>query len=92
MIAGGARRQLLSTGPMPDPVPSSRLGELHGAGLGKNRCVVDPGCAWILARKRLNRRQGRLGRILLALLITAAVFFIFIAKRVTGFRKPDLIR
>jgi transposase len=60
-----------------------KIGEPHGSGLGKVRCVVEHGCAWLLANKRLDRRQERLGRIVLALLTAAAVFIV--AKRLTEF-------
>jgi transposase len=53
-----------------------KVGEPHGSGLGKIRCVVEHGCAWLLANKRLDRRQDRSGRIMLALLTTAAIFII----------------
>jgi transposase len=45
-----------------------KAGEPHGSGLGSVRCVVEHGCAWLLANKRLDRRQDRLGRMILALL------------------------
>ncbi|SMF89706.1 Putative transposase of IS4/5 family [Azospirillum oryzae] len=60
-----------------------KIGEPHGSGLGKVRCVVDHGCAWLLANKRLDRRQDRLGRIILALLTAAAIFII--ANRLSTF-------
>ncbi|MBB3268740.1 transposase [Azospirillum sp. OGB3] len=50
-----------------------KVGEPHGSGLGTVRCVVEHGCAWLLANKRLDRRHDRLGRIILALLTTAAI-------------------
>ncbi len=53
-----------------------KKGESHGSGLGEVRCVVEYGCAWLLANKRLERRQDRLGRIILALLIAAAIFIV----------------
>jgi transposase len=42
-----------------------KVGAPHGSGLGAVRCVVEHGCAWLLANKRLDRRQDRLGRIIL---------------------------
>jgi transposase len=48
------------------------VGEPHGSGLGTIRCVVEHGCAWLLANKRLDRRQDRLGRMILALLTRPA--------------------
>lgn len=53
-----------------------KVGEPHGSGLGKVRCVVEHGCAWLLANKRLDRRQDRSGRIMLALLTAAAIFIV----------------
>ena len=50
--------------------------EPHGSGLGTVRCVVEHGCAWLLANKRLDRRQDRLGRVILALLTAACIFII----------------
>ena len=44
-----------------------KIGEAHGSGLGRIRCVVEHDCAWMLANKRLDRRWDRLGRIILAL-------------------------
>jgi transposase len=58
-------------------------GEPHGSGLGAVRCVVEHGCAWLLANKRLDRRQDRLGRIILALLTAACIFII--ARRISAF-------
>jgi hypothetical protein len=52
------------------------VGEPHGSGLGTVRCVVEHGCAWLLANKRLDRRQDRLGRVILALLTAACIFII----------------
>ena len=59
------------------------VGEAHGSGLGSVRCVVEHDCAWLLANKRLDRRQDRLGRMILALLTTACVFVI--ANRIGSF-------
>ena len=58
-------------------------GEPHGSGLGSARCVVEHGCAWLLANKRLDRRQDRQGRIILALLHAACIFIV--ANRVSPF-------
>src|SRR3954465_8431969 len=41
-----------------------KIGQAHGSGLGKVRCVVEHDCAWLLANKRLDRRQDRLGRVI----------------------------
>ncbi len=58
------------------------VGEPHGSGLGSVRCVVEHGCAWLLANKRLDRRQDRQGRIILALLQAACIFSV--ADRVSA--------
>ena len=60
-----------------------KVGEPHGSGLGAVRCVVEHGCAWLLANKRLDRRQDRLGRVVLALLTAACIFII--ANRIGPF-------
>ena len=60
-----------------------RIGEPHGSGLGSVRCVVEHACAWLLADKRLDRRQDRLGRMILALLTAACIFVI--ANRISAF-------
>jgi Transposase DDE domain len=60
-----------------------QVGEPHGSGLGAVRCVVEHGCAWLLANKRLDRRQDRLGRMIQALLDAACIFII--ANRVSTF-------
>ena len=60
-----------------------QVGEPHGSGLGTVRCVVEHDCAWLLANKRLDRRQDRLGRIVLALLTAACIFII--ANRISAF-------
>ena len=60
-----------------------KVGEPHGSGLGSVRCVVEHGCAWLLANKRLDRRQDRLGRTVLALLHAACIFII--ANRISAF-------
>jgi transposase len=59
------------------------VGQPHGSGLGAVRCVVEHDCAWLLANKRLDRRQDRLGRIILALLTAACIFII--ANRINPF-------
>ena len=59
------------------------VGAPHGSGLGVVRCVVEHDCAWLLANKRLDRRQDRLGRVILALLTAARVFVI--ANRINPF-------
>src|SRR4051794_12157852 len=53
-----------------------KIGQAHGSGLGKVRSVVEHDCAWLLANKRLDRRQDRLGRVILALLNAACIFVI----------------
>ena len=69
--------------------PCSReVGEPHGSGLGAVRCVVEHGCAWLLANKRLDRRRDRLGRIIPALLDAACIFLV--ANRLSAFGKPCL--
>ena len=60
-----------------------QVGEAHGSGLGSVRCVVEHDCAWLLANKRLDRRQDRLGRVILALLTAACIFLI--AGRISAF-------
>ena len=60
-----------------------RVGAPHGSGLGAVRCVVEHDCAWLLANKRLDRRQDRLGRVILALLIAACIFIV--ANRIQAF-------
>jgi transposase len=60
-----------------------QVGEPHGSGLGSVRCVVEHDCAWLLANKRLDRRQDRLGHIILALLTAACIFIV--ANRVQTF-------
>jgi hypothetical protein len=62
-----------------------KVGEPNGSGLGEVRCVVEHGCAWLLAHERLDRRQDRLARIILALL-TAAIFIV--ADRLAASSKP----
>jgi hypothetical protein len=59
------------------------IGAPHGSGLGAVRCVVEHGCAWLLANKRLDRRQDRLGRVILALLTAACIFIV--ANRIDAF-------
>lgn len=66
-----------------------KVGEPHGSGLGTFRCVVEHGCAWLLANKRLDRRHDRLGRIILALLTTAAISIV--ANRLSACLEPALI-
>jgi transposase len=60
-----------------------KIGAPHGSGLGAVRCVVEHDCAWLLANKRLDRRQDRLGRVVLALLTTACI--LIIANRINAF-------
>ena len=60
-----------------------QVGAAHGSGLGAVRCVVEHDCAWLLANKRLDRRQDRLGRVVLALLTAACIFII--ANRIRAF-------
>ena len=60
-----------------------KIGEAHGSGLGRVRSVVEHDCAWLLANKRLDRRQDRLGRIILALLTAACIFIV--ANRLSPF-------
>ena len=59
------------------------VGAPHGSGLGAVRCVVEHDCAWLLANKRLDRRQDRLGRVILALLNAACIFVV--ANRLVPF-------
>src|SRR3712207_4429141 len=60
-----------------------KVGQPHGSGLGSVRCIVEHDRAWLLANKRLDRRQDRLGRMILALLTAACVFVI--ANRLSAF-------
>lgn len=60
-----------------------KVGEAHGSGLGSVRGIVEHDCAWLLANKRLDRRQDRLGRVILALLTAACIFII--ANRISAF-------
>jgi hypothetical protein len=60
-----------------------KVGEPHGSGLGTVRCVVEPGCACLRANKRSDRRQDRLGRMILAVLTTACI--LINASRVRAF-------
>lgn len=53
-----------------------KIGSPHGSGLGAIRCVVEHVNAWLLANKRLDRRNDRSGKIVDALLITACIFMI----------------
>jgi transposase len=55
----------------------------HGSGLGSVRCIVEHDGAWLLANKRLDRRQDRLGRVILALLTAACIFIV--AERISAF-------
>jgi hypothetical protein len=60
-----------------------KIGNAHGSGLGRVRCVVEHDCAWLLANKRLDRRQDRRGHIILALLNAACIFIV--ANRIYPF-------
>ena len=60
-----------------------KVGEPHGSGLGSVRCMVEHDCAWLMTNKRLDRRQNRLGRIILALLTAACIFIV--ANRLSNF-------
>src|SRR3954453_14688503 len=60
-----------------------KIGQAHGSGLGRVRSVVEHDCAWLLANKRLDRRQDRLGRVILALLTAACIFIV--ANRISAF-------
>jgi hypothetical protein len=53
-----------------------QVGAPRGSGLGAVRCVVEHGCAWLLANKRLDRRHDRLGHMILALLTAACIFIL----------------
>ena len=59
------------------------VGAPHGSGLGAVRCIVEHDGAWLLANKRLDRRQDRLGRVVLALLTAACIFIV--ANRISAF-------
>ena len=58
-------------------------GEPHGSGLGTVRCVGEHANAWLLANKRLDRRNDRLTNIIDALLTTACI--LVIANRLTDY-------
>src|SRR5689334_6334078 len=58
-------------------------GEPHGSGLGTVRCVVEHANAWLLANKRLDRRNDKLALIIDGLLTTACIFMI--ANRITNY-------
>ena len=60
-----------------------KIGQAHGSGLGRVRSVVEHDCAWLLANKRLDRRQDRLSHIILALLTAACIFIV--ANRIVAF-------
>ena len=60
-----------------------KIGATHGSRLGRIRCAVEHDCAWLLANKRLDRRQDRLGRVILALLTAACIFIV--ANRISAF-------
>ena len=60
-----------------------KVGAPRGSGLGSLRCVVEHDGAWLLANKRLDRRQDRLGRMILALLNAACIFIV--ANRIHAF-------
>ena len=60
-----------------------KVGEAHGSGLGSIRGVVEHGGAWLLADKRLDRRQDRLSRMTLGLLTIACI--LIVANRVRAF-------
>jgi hypothetical protein len=59
------------------------VGAPHGSGLRAVRCVVEHDCAWLLANKRLDRCQDRLGRVILSLLTAACIFVV--ANRIDPF-------
>jgi transposase len=58
-------------------------GEPHGSGLGTVRRIVENVNAWLLANKRLDRRNDRLGLIIDALLTAACIFVV--ANRLVDF-------
>src|SRR3954469_15091064 len=60
-----------------------KIGEAHGSGLDRVRSVVEHDGAWLLANKRLDRRQDRRGQIILALLNAACIFIV--ANRIQAF-------
>jgi hypothetical protein len=59
------------------------VGAPHGSGLGSVRRIVGHGRAWLLANRRLDRRQDRPGRVILALLTAARI--LIIANRLEPF-------
>ena len=78
--SAGNRRLCLRDGIQPF---IREVGEPRGSGLGSVRCVVEHDCAWLLANKRLDRRQDRSGRVVLALLTAACIFIV--ANRIDPF-------
>ena len=58
-------------------------GELHSSGLGTVLCFVKHANAWLLANKRLDRRNDRLANIIDALLTAACIFVV--ANRLTDY-------
>src|SRR3954452_12246568 len=60
-----------------------KIGEPHGSGLGTTRCVVEHANAWLLANKRLDRRNDR-STIIIDALLTAACIFV-IANRLADY-------
>jgi transposase len=59
-----------------------KIGEQHGSGLGTVRCIVERANAWLLANKRLDRRNDRLAFIIDALL--TAVCILVVVNRLSG--------
>jgi hypothetical protein len=65
------------------PRRTREVGQPHGPGLGLVRRVVEHDGAWLLADKRPDRRQDRLGPAILALPTAACTFVI--ANRLDAF-------
>ena len=66
---------------MPDEPSTPQICDRPG--LGTVRCVVEHANAWLLANKRLNRRNDR-STVVIDGLLTAACIFV-IANRLTDF-------
>lgn len=62
---------------LPSARPASRIG------LGQVRWIIEHANAWLLASKRLDRRHGRLGAIVDALLTAACI--LVVAARLVEF-------
>jgi hypothetical protein len=62
---------------------SARSASRTGSGFGSTRCVVEHANAWLLANKRLDRRNDRLAMIIDTRL--TAISHFLIANRIVGY-------